>query len=1703
MLDPSIDAFWIGRVWTAAYDYWRNRGLGAKERVWEGHRVCILGRGNGKGGGMVVARTVLCQVLRAGGGQIVKEGDNETFAIVEGGVSKEDAAALMQRGVLCLGVGFVVEVVVRGRGHPREYLLFEEQRALCGEKIETGVGRVEVTKVQLQGVDSVTGKSGQTLESNKQKNCEMCENVKQISPSCRVKIRLKAQAKRSEKGAGGLDARERTKGRDAHMEGQRPTDMVQERSRRILAEDREESYLVKDTIQREDKLHSPISVDALDDERQTAPGILAFEKMSVTKPISAKPSLFSKETIDLTEKAVLLSTLATPSETVTPKQRRSTSQGSIQSSSSEEVGVKTRRKRKRMRKCKDAVKSQLQFHSPQKIDVEIMDIDKEPVLRYNGEGGNGALSSRPEVLCIELDSDNEERDETSTRVPCSGQTRERRVHSQPHRFVECSTSTRTAQRPVESWRASTTCSLTMSEMDNISEFQRFGAPCDSLPLLQSKRIHTVEDGSNFMLELLGGQPPDNVVAEFLLPLRSARTNHDLFESDSEKSSSEKLQECSSLGAQMNAEEDSPAIVEDEPMPPAEEADDISFGLPVSEDGLQGHSAMRSRKNRSIQSQLLSDRSGRTAQLQPSVDLFEMPAPKEPILLEKILLPEFASFQHAGDISIVNGNTADDDACQNEIKFFEWILGAERFVGVSPSWLSQQEAGKMDAMAMRITLALVESRVICQFGMPGSRSNSELTVLVGICTRLVSAPTTYDPSFTLVTELLSLRDKQIQAGFDSLQMVFSSNNLLFVPQRHQAIAFLWSIIVYQVARSADRTDLLTLFNKVCATRLASEPSKSTVTSISTTQALKNELHWVLSAAITVGRVFALRVDFMEDSNHVCDSVRKELCPENWNIVCQCLEYFYGDTISLVGKVSASKEILHSFLSKIAVHVAGRLWNVTEEILTAVSRAISSLGRANNENCCCKVQSLFVAQFNRLGDVNSNRAGLGEHLRTPCDCYFFLGWLFCTYGAGNAMKRALGVIKNGSSFTSLSPSSNHYLRAINHHIGLTLTVADSLASANQNGEYLLCRTLTSKCTGLETVANKVADCGRKDDQCWRATVMAIAVRCRLLIARSQSVQDYSNWLFQNVIGAFRVARKSNERCALTAIEREKRRVLESISGNLVLLALNTLREIMDSVHSKALEGGDDARNMVECFVKGSESYTSGFTKYGNIIVSQMRINVGEGINREKGELLDAMLNVIANEIKLLRLVSSKTQGKGERTKVNCKIQSALDHKLETLIVAVIVTDILNEDVELAAKLKRSAARGLAELLELIKLSRKLRNEEEKRQIEASVSRALSDGAVVQLRQNCRVESVEQEMEWRRIRSEVEIEFWSVAVSRSWTRELIGSGSPLESMMVKAIIVGMGYALDSRGGDNNREMIWKLIRGVAGVRRLEWILHEQQDEVDGDEKGNLEVRWLKTTTRKALDLYTIRQTLAILNSLDRVMVDLINHSSQAKTLCSALLIHADIFLLTSHASTFLSAIARNHSVRLQPWLEPLTCAVQKLQFRNWQGRRDEVDYTLKAVQRRLVSGLGTTAPASRDLENQVCVMRVIKALAQGDTALDGLWEGPVWPTGGGIQGEELKRYERQVVGWQKIAFDVAIDVPLCRVEFSGSFVELRHLVERFLAAVRVFTQSMSSERREALVWQAKQTYRRACQGKMMCQGQVAAPEMWMRIEQLLNGE
>lgn len=65
----------------------------------------------------------------------------------------------------------------------------------------------------------------------------------------------------------------------------------------------------------------------------------------------------------------------------------------------------------------------------------------------------------------------------------------------------------------------------------------------------------------------------------------------------------------------------------------------------------------------------------------------------------------------------------------------------------------------------------------------------------------------------------------------------------------------------------------------------------------------------------------------------------------------------------------------------------------------------------------------------------------------------------------------------------------------------------------------------------------------------------------------------------------------------------------------------------------------------------------------------------------------------------------------------------------------------------------------------------------------------------------------------------------------------------------------------------------------------------------------------------------------------------------------------------------------------------AVQKLQVRSWQGRREEIVGIIRAVERQVISGLETVARINRDRGSQVCVVRVFKTLAQGKTTLDGL--------------------------------------------------------------------------------------------------------------------
>ncbi|KAI0557078.1 hypothetical protein FGB62_345g05 [Gracilaria domingensis] len=246
-------------------------------------------------------------------------------------------------------------------------------------------------------------------------------------------------------------------------------------------------------------------------------------------------------------------------------------------------------------------------------------------------------------------------------------------------------------------------------------------------------------------------------------------------------------------------------------------------------------------------------------------------------------------------------------------------------------------------------------------------------------------------------------------------------------------------------------------------------------------------FVQSGLIAIAGMFAVRLD--AGNCNAGEGSEVVLCPENWAAVCYALKRF-SEAVSADISADRAEKMLQMFIKLLSVHISGRLWPVTEQVLVATSKAICAATSMREERCYCAKAPFVAARFASVS-MEADGARLKEELKTACECVLLLGWRYAQdqEKGGNVMKRVMTVVKNVALFTS--GSSGH---AVKHYVGLMLTMGDRLCSSSKNGKYLLCRMLTSECASLEAVAEHVATFGGDNGLGWNAMMEAICTRQR---------------------------------------------------------------------------------------------------------------------------------------------------------------------------------------------------------------------------------------------------------------------------------------------------------------------------------------------------------------------------------------------------------------------------------------------------------------------------------------------------------------------------------------------------------------------------------------------------------------------------------
>eukprot|EP00178_Gracilaria_changii_P011165 TRINITY_DN31_c0_g1_i1.p1 TRINITY_DN31_c0_g1~~TRINITY_DN31_c0_g1_i1.p1 ORF type:complete len:1369 (+),score=208.99 TRINITY_DN31_c0_g1_i1:1959-6065(+) len=532
------------------------------------------------------------------------------------------------------------------------------------------------------------------------------------------------------------------------------------------------------------------------------------------------------------------------------------------------------------------------------------------------------------------------------------------------------------------------------------------------------------------------------------------------------------------------------------------------------------------------------------------EALQIPLPSGPIFFEPVIAPELSIPQQAGCLPKTAGNRADDLLCESKIDATEWILGAENFIG--GHGVLDESAFRASTSFRQIWLALFESQVLGSLAVAGGLSESETRVVAGICVRLLACDRDLDVLSVLVKELVDLRETQLRAGYDSISVFLRAKGGSTVPFRHRAIVSIWTTAIQRAASVDGYSAAWSVINKALDSWFGELLAENKSKSYKTENERDKPLVSFVSCLKAIGAMFAVRPNAPNKASDG-DGDEQVVRTENWTAVCNVLKRL-SEAVAMERDVHRSESMLKSFIKLFTVHISGRLWAVNEEILYATTKAISIAASSRNQSCYCAKAPMVASRFASI-TRDADGIDVGKELTTPCECLLLLGWLYAQLKDGNVMKRAMNVVKNGALFTNVKANTSASCSyAVNHHVGLLLTMADRLSSTSKNGEYLLCRMLTSKCPSLQSVAEHVARNGGENDLGWNAIMEGIRIRCKVVLAQGKDVGVYVEWLLQNVVNNLMVMRKCGDRRWATNVSREVLRVQDSMFCSFAMKSRN---------------------------------------------------------------------------------------------------------------------------------------------------------------------------------------------------------------------------------------------------------------------------------------------------------------------------------------------------------------------------------------------------------------------------------------------------------------------------------------------------------------------------------------------------------------------
>lgn len=1651
------------------------------------HRVLVLGQLRPRGPARLLAPStaLVKDMLNGAGAQVVMHVDEHpTFAIIAPGLTpetSEQVAQLVDRNILCLGSAFIIDLVLRVSADSSEYVLFSSQKHLCAPRLDAS----SIVSQQSPLIISKNAPIAVLTDALPQKALSDCSSPV-ILPAKPLPSKVEDEANRTNLSTTPLSTPKKKS--EVSSESAEPPS----HSKIVLAKRPSQSKRVHSNgpkpnkgINLSPRHKSPKKISkpqpALKAKRELRSS--PTSKKSTVKcvlPLKADLSLEKgadppPATIDLTSSQDQPAITATTSTSKPdPVGERGNSRNNPRSDSSKAIHVQDSLKKlvsesskdvpiqdnvwKRSNPgiSKDACTERVMATRPE-TSVQIAS-SREPIVIPSDDSAHVAETRNPPRKTAKVAGAPVQRCSANREHPSKGERRQDEAISRKVFRKESSSATipgRSAHSTPYSERKRRRIPSNQldSDDDDLSPMQR----SRSKPLIhEDEEESTLQKGYDFIMKAIGGEPSVKSVKRLLKSVGAPEEHWGEEELDLS-------QEGDPFFPNNQGFEESPEM--------NEEVDTLLNGTGINSrlsqrNVLTNDDLFRKddSENRGLGTQTQTRRGDESGSRSMGIEIASLSIPKEPIRLTNVTRSELAFVESAHLLNISVGNSDDDHVCQESVSFVEWLLGAENLIGFVSQDVSAMTQSGMATTSRKLWSSLFESKVFDRLASPGSLSESHVAIITGICIRLIICDFRPEVCKRLLQELLKVREKQKMSSMDSLHFVLTSTNLDTVPFRHRAIASVWVALFHMASRKGEENYTQQIIDEALQSYVDDIFQTAKSTDRVQIRVLDRKISAFSDTLKLVSLMFAVRLDIFDSDGDDVNSV-SGLVPENWALICKILDRF-SKNVSSFGREETSRVMLTALLRNLTLKFCASMWNVTDVVLQTVAQAILAVCRLETHSCFCEKAPLHTVQFSELCSLGGDVSKLKNLLRTPCDYSLYLGWQLVMHGSGNGMKRVMNVIRNGSLFTnSNGKGSDAALRAMHHHVGLVVTMADCV-SKNSSSEEHVCKMLTSKCTDLVSMLKGKEITGGDNDRKWDCVFQAMVVRCRLIVKRDGSVHVYVKWLCEGISESVLLMKRLADRRSEGVKERELMRVQESLVFTAALKRLKTMNEVLSLVGTKMREGDLD-RDIISKYVESIGEHAVNLLAFCRESIERMRMKYAHAAVRNRDSLVAQATDLLKTFLELLVYIcaerSVNSEGPmGRFMRRQGMYPSIVNGLTEALFVDLMGSEELIQDKSLAKAARSSAAFSLALLIEVRVMTRdsgwnddgctSLVEVLSKSNLDIS-RRRRNGGADVNMGHRAN----DSGRDLKDLDDGTTLRFWWKAMRSKWVGVVIERCSD-----VRAVVLGVvGWVLVSEMDFNEEEK--KLVEEIRlEARYMEAVRTIAREWVGEGNAGDAANNMRKSESMKRIISCMAaevgrQKTRALVGQLRSRVMGMLRSKRKDSNL-DGLVIFGLLFQVESHGRGFCS----EHGARwMQQWIGDMVSCLQRIQHANggvyaWR-RGSEWYEACQEMQWYVMSGLCMTSGDGRDVEMRVSVLRFFNAMDAADD-LPGVWKASVGRlvfSEDGNRSAEIgvqRRARRQMTDWRKYAFRSLIEDALLRCLTSGKVTI--NVLKRLLSATRAAT-------------------------------------------------